>query len=157
MALDTLQRNTFEYFLKETNPTNGLVPDNTRPDAPRASPRSGWRSPATPLVPSADSSRAPTRSGERSPALRFFRDSRQSEERTATGYKGFYYHFLDMRTGQRTWNSELSTIDTTYLLAGALLAATYFDRDTNDEREIRTTAADPLPPRRLAVGTERRR
>ena len=29
-ALEKLQRDTFRYFLKETNPRNGLVPDNTR-------------------------------------------------------------------------------------------------------------------------------
>ena len=33
----------------------------------------------------------------------------------AIGYKGFYYHFLDMKTGRRVWKSEISTIDTTYL------------------------------------------
>src|SRR4029078_11788906 len=58
----------------------------------------------------------------------------------ATGYKGFYYHFIDMKTGRRVWNCEISTIDTTYLLAGALTAACYFDRDTPDEREVRTLA-----------------
>lgn len=55
----------------------------------------------------------------------------------ATGYKGFYYHFLDMQTGRRAWRSELSTIDTTFLFAGMLAAAEYFAADTTDEREIR--------------------
>jgi hypothetical protein len=32
--LETLQRLTFDYFLKETNPDNGLVPDSTREGAP---------------------------------------------------------------------------------------------------------------------------
>src|SRR5678809_771964 len=32
--LEELQRLTFDYFLKETNPENGLVPDSTRQDAP---------------------------------------------------------------------------------------------------------------------------
>jgi len=142
MALDTLQRNTFEYFLKESNPANGLVPDNTRPGAPSSIAAVGLALACYPVgaergfITRADAIRRTLTS------LRFFRDSRHSEERTATGYKGFYYHFLDMRTGERTWNSELSTIDTTYLLAGGLLAAAYFDRDTNDEREIRSTALD---------------
>ena len=72
--------------------------------------------------------------------LRFFHDAPQSKEPDATGYKGFYYHFLDMKTGRRVWKCELSTIDTTYLIAGALTAACYFDRDTKSEREIRTLA-----------------
>ena len=33
-VLDKLQRDTFDYFLKETNPRNGLVPDSTREGAP---------------------------------------------------------------------------------------------------------------------------
>ena len=142
MALDTLQRNTFEYFLKESNPANGLVPDNTRPGAPSSIAAVGLALACYPVgaergfITRADAIQRTLTS------LRFFRDSRHSEESTATGYKGFYYHFLDMRTGERTWNSELSTIDTTYLLAGGLLAAAYFDRDTNDEREIRSTAVD---------------
>lgn len=36
---------------------------------------------------------------------------------------GFYYHFVDPKTGQRMWNSELSPIDTTLFLTGALTAA----------------------------------
>ena len=58
----------------------------------------------------------------------------------ATGYQGFYYHFLSMRTGRRVWKCELSTIDTALLLAGALVAASYYDRNTSEEREIRDLA-----------------
>ena len=70
-------------------------------------------------------------------ALRFFCNSVQSEEPDATGYKGFYYHFLDMKTGQRVWQSEVSLIDTTLLLAGVLTAGVYFDEETQVENEIR--------------------
>ena len=52
----------------------------------------------------------------------------------------FYYHFLDMQTGRRAWQCELSTIDSTFLLAGALMAGMYFDADTAEEHEIRTLA-----------------
>jgi hypothetical protein len=129
-------------FPEGINPANGLVPDNTRPGASSSIAAVGLALACYPVgaergfITRADAIRRTLTS------LRFFRDSRHSEESTATGYKGFYYHFLDMRTGERTWNSELSTIDTTYLLAGGLLASAYFDRDTNDEREIRSTALD---------------
>ena len=43
-----------------------------------------------------------------------------------TGYKGFFYHFLDMDTGLRFQQVELSTIDTSLLLAGALFCQSYF-------------------------------
>ena len=45
-----------------------------------------------------------------------------------------------MRTGRRAWQCELSTIDSTFLLAGVLTAGIYFDADTADELEIRTLA-----------------
>ena len=45
-----------------------------------------------------------------------------------------------MDSGRRAWECELSTIDTTFLLAGALTAALYFDRDVTEERELRELA-----------------
>jgi hypothetical protein len=72
--------------------------------------------------------------------LRFFQSSRQGTEPNASGYKGFYYHFLDMQTGLRAWQCELSTIDTAILMAGILTASTYFDGSTVEERELRDIA-----------------
>ena len=72
--------------------------------------------------------------------LRFFWNSRQGPEPDATGYQGFYYHFLDMQTGRRAWQCELSTVDSAFLLAGMLTARGYFDRETTEEQEIRTLA-----------------
>jgi hypothetical protein len=139
-ALETLERDTLGYFLKETNPRNGLVPDSTRTDAPCSIAAVGMALAA--YVVGADRefiSRADA-VGRTLTTLRFFWNSPQGEAPDATGHMGFYYHFLDMQTGRRTWNSELSTIDTTILIAGALLAARYFDRETEPEREIRAIA-----------------
>jgi len=72
--------------------------------------------------------------------LRFFWNSIQSMAADATGYKGFYYHFLDMQTGRRDSQCELSTVDSALLLAGALTAAAYFHQDAEAEQEIRTLA-----------------
>jgi hypothetical protein len=73
-------------------------------------------------------------------ALRFFRDSPQGDGPDATGHRGFYYHFLDLETGRRTWNSELSMIDTAILIAGVLTSSRYFGGSADDEREIRELA-----------------
>ena len=54
--------------------------------------------------------------------MRFFWRSPQGPAPDATGYKGFSSHFLDMQTGQRARQCELSTMDSTFLLAGALMA-----------------------------------
>jgi hypothetical protein len=72
--------------------------------------------------------------------LRFFAWAPHGETPNAIGRKGFYYHFLDMESGKRMWECELSTIDTTFLLAGVLAAATYFDEQTEAEREVRLLA-----------------
>jgi hypothetical protein len=69
--------------------------------------------------------------------LRFFANSHQGPEPDATGYQGFYYHFLDPVSGQRARDSELSTVDSAILIAGALLASQFFDQDLPGEREIR--------------------
>ncbi len=57
-----------------------------------------------------------------------------------TGYRGFFYHFLDMAEGRRHATTELSSIDTALLMAGVLFAQSYFDRDEAGEREIRELA-----------------
>ena len=57
--------------------------------------------------------------------LKFFYNSHQGNEVDATGYKGFYYHFLDMKTGKRAWKSELSTVDNAILL-GDVLTTRYY-------------------------------
>ncbi|MBN1154339.1 Tat pathway signal protein, partial [candidate division KSB1 bacterium] len=73
-------------------------------------------------------------------ALKFFWNSNQSKAKDATGYRGFYYHFLDMKTGKRTWNCELSTVDTAWLLGGIRFAAQYYDNADSLEQEIRRLA-----------------
>ena len=80
----------------------------------------------------------------RSIALRFFWNSRAKRRPDATGYKGFYYHFLDMRSGKRVWQSELSLIDTTLLLAGILTASRLFYRDDRGAKPKFATLADTL-------------
>ena len=138
--LETLQRLTFDYFLKETNPENGLVPDSTRPAAPCSITPTGFALAAYSVGVERGFITRKDAINRTLTTLRFFFNSRQGEEPDATGYKGFYYHFLDMKTGRRTWDCELSTIDSTFLIVGALTAAQYFDRDNDDELEIRTLA-----------------
>jgi hypothetical protein len=72
--------------------------------------------------------------------LRFFRESAQNDRTDATGYKGFYYHFLDLQTGKRVWQSELSIIDSALLAAGILTVHAYFRGNGQGEEEIRKLA-----------------
>jgi hypothetical protein len=138
--LDNLQHDTFQYFLHESNPRNGLVKDKTAPHWPASIAAVGLALAAYPVgVECGYLSRADA--VQRTLAtLRFFHDSPQGTQPDATGYKGFYYHFLDMDTGRRVWNCELSTIDSTFLLAGGLTAAAYFTGNAEGESEIRDLA-----------------
>lgn len=140
--LATLQRLTFDYFLKETNPENGLVPDSTRQGSACSITPTGFALAAYPVGVERGFITRKDAIKRILTTLRFFWNSPHGPEPDATGYKGFYYHFLDMKTGRRTLNCELSTIDSTFLIAGALTAAEYFTRDTKAEREIRTLAYD---------------
>jgi hypothetical protein len=80
--------------------------------------------------------------------LRLFHDSPQGPQPDATGYKGFYYHFLDMDTGRRVWQCELSTIDSAFLFAGMLTCAAYFDGDTAVPQRAALSAAEGVSPGR---------
>ena len=138
--LDRLERDTFRYFAEEINLENGLVADNTRTDSPSSIAVVGFALTAYPIAVERGYMKRSEAVKRALTSLRFFNDGPQGSNEDAIGYNGFYYHFLDMKTGRRFGNSEISTIDTTYLLAGGLTAAAYFDRETKDERELRTLA-----------------
>ena len=138
--LDRLERDTFRYFADQINLENGLITDNTRVDSPSSIAVVGFALTAYAI---AVERKYLTRSEALKRALaslRFFNDGPQGPDPEAIGYHGFYYHFLDMKSGRRFGNSEISTIDSAYLIAGALTAAEYFNRDTKDERELRKLA-----------------
>src|ERR1700737_3551619 len=122
--LANLQRKTFQYFWTEVSPTvnltNGLVVDSTKEGWPASIAAIGM---ALAIYPGGVERGFITRQEAVTrtlTTLRFFWQSPQGTAADATGYRGFYYHFLDMQTGQRVWNCELSTVDTTFLLSGAL-------------------------------------
>src|SRR4030095_14065256 len=138
--LGLLQLSTVLYYLHETNPDNGLVRDKTDSNAPVSIAAVGMALATIPVVIERgvlfrDFAAKITRK-----RLRYLLECPQGPEPDATGYKGFFYHFLDIETGRRVWKCELSTIDSAFLFAGALTVATYFDRDTSDEVEIRSLA-----------------
>src|SRR5450830_990428 len=138
--LEKLQHESFNYFLHETNPVNGLVIDKTATDWPASIAATGLALASYPVAVERGFMPRAAAVKRTLTTLRFFWDSPQGPEPDATGYQGFYYHFLDMRTGRRAWQCELSTVDSAFLLAGMLTAGSYFDADTVDEHEIRTLA-----------------
>ncbi len=140
VELESLQRDTFNYFLRWTNPENGLVLDKTAPDWPASIAATGLALAAYPVAVERGFITRAAAIETTLTTLRFFWGSPQGPEPDATGHHGFYYHFLDMQTGRRAWRCELSTVDTAILVAGALVARAYFDADTQEEDEIRSLA-----------------
>ena len=138
--LDRFQCAAFGYFLEQFNPENGLVADTNRAGAPASIAVVGFALSCYPVGVERGWMARADAAARALVTLRFFWNSLQSEQPDATGYKGFYYHFLDMKTGKRVWQSEVSLIDTTLLLAGILTASVYFSEDTPSENEIRERA-----------------
>ncbi len=138
--LDRLQCAAFGYFVQNMNPHNGLVADTSRDNSPVSIAVVGFALSVYPVAVERGWMERADAVQRSLAALRFFRDSDQSGSPTATGYKGFYYHFLDIHTGVRVWQSELSMIDTALLIVGVLTASMYFTADTPDEAELRELA-----------------
>lgn len=139
--LDRCQRAAFGYFLERYDPESGLTADTSREGSPASIAVVGFALSCYPVGVERGWIARADAAARALVTLRFFWNSLQNTRPDATGYKGFYYHFLDMKTGKRVWQSEVSTIDTALLLAGALTAGVYFAEDTPSEIEIRALAA----------------
>jgi hypothetical protein len=131
LFLEDLQHRSFNYFRTEADPQTGLVPDRARIDGSTLDEnhrnvasiaatgfgltalcigaQRGWIS--------SGEARERTRN-----TLRFFANQAFQEH-------GWFYHWLDAKTGARRWQSEVSSIDTALLLAGVLTARQYFRED----------------------------
>ncbi len=141
--LDDLERRTFAYFHELVDPQNGLVPDRAPTPSFSSVAAVGFALTAWPIGVERGWIGREEAVAKTLTTLRFFRDAPQGPEPAGrTGYRGFFYHFLDMETGRRFETVELSTIDTTLLLAGMLFAQSYFDRPDAAETEIRAAAEE---------------
>src|SRR2546426_1432676 len=137
--LDTLQHTAFDYFWNEANPANGLVKDRSTPGSPCSIAALGFG--LTAVCAGIDHGWV-TRDAGRNRVLAALQTLWTKPQGSGAsgfiGYKGLYYHFLDMSTALRTWNSELSTIDTALLFAGVLDAKQYFS--TSDPQDVQVRA-----------------
>ena len=138
--LDALQRTAFDYFVKQTQTHNGLVADTTRAGSPASIAVVGFALSAYPVAVERGWIARDDAVQRTLTTLRFFSGSDQSGAVVSTGCHGFYFHFLDVETGLRAWQSELSSIDTALLIVGMLTASAYFGGDTPAETELRQLA-----------------
>lgn len=128
--LNEVERRSFQFFLKETEPTTGLVPDRAGADG-------SWRENVASVAATGFGLAALCVGAERGwmpraealaravTTLKFARD-RLAHER------GFLYHFVNREMGDRVWACEVSPIDTALFLCGALTARQYFKDPTLD-------------------------
>ena len=137
--LGTLQRGAFDYLEEFRNSQNGLVADTSRQGSPCSIAVVGFALSCYPIAVEQGWITRTVAVERTLTTLQFFVNSPQGDQPDATGHRGFYYHFLDMQTGRRVWQCELSLIDTALLIAGMLTAACYFDGD-GEEIEIRALA-----------------
>lgn len=138
LLADTLHR-SFNYFWQTTEAARGLAPDFWPDPAPASIAAMGFAFSAVPIGVERGWVPRSTAAQRVRGWLEFLRDAPQGTAPTGcTGYRGFFYHFLDMSSGTRYRDSELSTIDTTLLLMGVRLCGQYFDGTERDEAAIRT-------------------
>ena len=128
-----LQKLAFRYFLDHTNAENGLVADNTVAESPCSIAATGLGLSCHPVAVKNGWLKRAEAAERVLIALRFFEHSPQGPDPDVTGYKGFYYHFLQMNDGRRAGTCELSTVDSAFLLAGMIASAAFFDAEAPAE------------------------
>jgi len=121
--LDDLERRGIRYFIDEADPASGLMPDRANANGGGSAPCSiasvGFGLTALCIgdartwVPHQEAYDRCLR------ALLFLRDHVEQVH-------GCFYHFVDMRTGRRVWNCEVSDVDTALMMAGVLTARQHF-------------------------------
>ena len=140
--VNELEQRTFAFFWDSASPVNGLIPDHYPGESFSSIAAVGFGLTAYGVGVERGYITRQQAIERTLTTLRFFDTAPQNDSQDdASGYRGFFYHFLDMRSGKRFahW-TELSTVDTTLLLGGVLFAQSYFDRDTPSEHEIRALA-----------------
>jgi hypothetical protein len=138
--LDSLQHASFEFFWDEANPVNGLIRDRSQAASPASIASTGFGLSAIAVgIDHGWVERAAGADRVERTLLTFWRGP-QGQGDGYIGYKGLFYHFLDLFTATRTWSSELSSIDSALLLAGILDAKQYFSADDPVELHIRQLA-----------------
>ena len=139
--LDSLQQTAFNYFWNEANPSNGLIKDRSTSGSPCSIAAMGFGLSAICIgIDHSWVSRTDGRSRILTALNTLWTKPQGSGASGFIGYKGLYYHFLDMSSATRTWNCEVSTIDTALLFGGILDAKQYFSTSDPLDVQVRTVA-----------------
>ena len=140
-SLEDLKHRTFLYFWELAEPGNGQIPDRWPTKSFSSIAAKGFGLAA--YIDGVENNYITREeaAGRVLKTLKFYDKLAQGHTAKGIGgYKGFFYHFLDMKTGERFEEVELSTIDTGWLMAGILCCQSYFERNNETETEIREIA-----------------
>lgn len=129
--LDNLSRRSFRFFWEQADPNTGLVRDRARTDG---TPHDERHRDVASIAATGFGLTALCIAAERGwvareEALARARRTLAFLARDLPHEHGWFYHFVNARTGAREWRSELSSIDTALLLAGVLTVRRCFDDD----------------------------
>lgn len=139
--VDDIERRSFRYFWDHTDPNTGLVDDRARADGSAEDNPNHQRVAsiaATGFGLSAFAIAADHRWISQGTARMRVLATLEYFANRAPQEHGWFYHYLDPLTGERRWNSEVSSIDTALLLGGVLTARQYF-RDDPEIVQLATT------------------
>ena len=140
-VLGDIHKRTFRYFWETADPDTGLFPDSWPKTIFCSVAAVGFGLSAYVIGANAGYVTRAEAAGRTLLTLQTLWNGPQGPDpKGMMGYKGFFYHFLDMKTGQRYHDCELSSVDTALLLAGILASAAFFDGQASDEVEIRHLA-----------------
>jgi hypothetical protein len=138
--LEYVQQVSFDYFWYLANPTNGLIPDRTMAGSACSIAAVGFGLSSIDIgIDHGWISRSQGAARVLTTLNTFLQGPQGTNASGIIGYRGWFYHFLDMNTALRA-SAELSSIDTALLLGGVLDAKQYFDGTNSDETAIRSTA-----------------
>ncbi len=139
--LDTLEQRTFGFFWERTDAATGLTPDRWPTQSFSSIAAVGFALTAYPIGAEQGYVTRSEAADRTLTTLRWFWQAPQGAAATGmSGYKGFFYHFLDPQSGARFRDVELSTVDTSLLLGGVLFCQQYFDGADPTEAAIRAYA-----------------
>jgi hypothetical protein len=135
--LDEIEKRASLYFYEMADPETGLVLDRAVVDLPYSPGASSIAATGFGLsaLAIADQRRYLPRDLLQTRVRRML----QFLTNHAAQEHGFFYHFLDSASGQRIWKSEVSSVDTAWLLCGVLHSKSYWD-----DEQIHSLAAGLL-------------
>jgi len=129
--LEDLSRRAFQFFWEQGDPNTGLVLDRVRADGTAILGRNleAASTAVTGFYLTALCIAAERRWMNPNDIMQRVRACMRHLANNQEQVRGWYYHFVNRRSGDRIWNCELSSIDTALLLAGVITAQQYYHDD----------------------------